>query len=47
MEEQDGSGFRSDRYFDDVCEHRIGDPALAIFVSRNGPVDHCAKFVND
>ena len=41
MEEQDESGFRSDRYLDDVCEHCIGDEALAIFVSRNGPIDQC------
>ena len=38
MEEQDESGFRSDRYFDDVCDQYIGDAALAIFVSRNGPI---------
>ena len=41
MEEQDESGFRTDRYFDDVCEHCIGDPALALFVSRCGPILQC------
>lgn len=41
MEEQDESGFRSDRYFDDVCEGCIGDSALAVFVSRNGPIARC------
>lgn len=41
MEEQDESGFRTDRYFDDVCEHCIRDPALALFVSRCGPILHC------
>ena len=41
MEKQDESGFRSDRYFDDVCEGCIGDPALAVFVSRNGPITKC------
>lgn len=41
MEKQDESGFRSDRYFDDVCEDCIGDPALAVFVSRNGPIAKC------
>ena len=41
MEEQDDSGFRSDRYFDDACDGCIGDPALGVFVSRSGPIDRC------
>ncbi len=41
LEEQDASGFRSGRYYDDACKHCIGDSALAVFVSRNGPVARC------
>jgi len=41
LEEQDASGFRSGRYFDDVCKHCIGDPALAVFVSRIGLIAKC------
>lgn len=41
LEEQDASGFFSGRYFDDVCKHCIGDPALAVFVSRMGLIAKC------
>ena len=41
LEDQDASGFRTGRYFDEVCKHCIDDPALAIFVGRNGPIEEC------
>lgn len=41
LEEQDASGFRSSRYYDEVCKHCIGDPALALFVSRTGRIAKC------
>ncbi len=47
MEEQDESGFRSDRFSDDVCERCVGDPALAVFVSRNGPIERCDFCASD
>ena len=39
--EQDESGFRTDRYSDDVCARCISDAALAVFVSRHGPIQQC------
>lgn len=41
LEEQDEGGFRTNRHFDRVCRHCISDPALAVFVSRNGPIRQC------
>ena len=41
MMEQHDSGFFTERYFDEVCEHCIDDPALAAFVAGHGPIEQC------
>ena len=39
--EQQNRGFSTDRYFDKVCQHCIGDPALATFVAGSGLIEEC------
>lgn len=41
LDEEYVGGFRTGRYSDRVCSYCISDPALAVFVSRNGPIRHC------
>lgn len=41
MMEQHDSGFFTERYFDEVCQHCIDDPALAAFVAGHGPIEQC------
>ena len=41
MMEQHGSGFFTDRYFVEVCQHCIDDSALATFVAQHGRIERC------
>ena len=41
MIEQHDSGFFTDRHSDEVCQHCIDDPALAVFVAGHGPIEQC------